>query len=165
MKPPRKHLAILHQSEIQDLFGPPRLTIEEKRFYFTLNDLELKSFASIRDRQQCCYFIVLLGYFKVKPVMLNVSFIDVREDLDFVRAEYLPGTNTKRQNLTKSQRSRIYQRVFEHVGYRAYSRDCQSGLVIVCSVSSTKARPERFCRNCSNDSRRLVSICIPIKPV
>jgi hypothetical protein len=43
MKPPRKHLAILHQPEIQDLFGPPRLTIEEKRFYFTLNDLELKS--------------------------------------------------------------------------------------------------------------------------
>jgi hypothetical protein len=107
MKPPRKRLAILHQSEIQDLFGPPRLTIEEKRFYFTLNDLELKSFASIRDRQQCCYFIVLLGYFKVKPVMLNVSFTDVREDLDFVRAEYLPGTSTKRQNLTKSQRSRI----------------------------------------------------------
>ena len=69
MKPPRKHLAILHQSEIRDLYGPPRLTIEEKRFYFTLNDLELKSFQSIRDRQHRCYFVVLLGYFKVKPVM------------------------------------------------------------------------------------------------
>jgi hypothetical protein len=144
MKPPRKHLAILHQSEIQDLFGPPRLTIEEKRFYFTLNDLELKSFASIRDRQQCCYFIVLLGYFKVKPVMLNVSFIDVREDLDFVRAEYLPGTNTKRQNLTKSQRSRIYQRVFEHVGYRAYSRDCQSGLVAHTAKTAAASIDARY---------------------
>ena len=86
---PRPRQGILHQSEIQDLFGPPRLTIEEKRFYFTLNDLELKSFASIRDRQQCCYFIVLLGYFKVKPVMLNVSFTDVREDLDFVLSKML----------------------------------------------------------------------------
>jgi TnpA family transposase len=144
MKPPRKRLAILHQSEIQDLFGPPRLTIEEKRFYFTLNDLELKSFASIRDRQQCCYFIVLLGYFKVKPVMLNVSFTDVREDLDFVRAEYLPGTNTKRQNLTKSQRSRIYQRVFEHVGYRAYSRDCQSGLVAHTAKTAAASIDARY---------------------
>jgi hypothetical protein len=104
MKPPRKHLAILRQSEIQDLFGPPRLTIEEKRFYFTLNDLELKSFQSIRDRQQRCYFVLLLGYFKVKPVMLNIGFSDVRDDLDFVRAEYLPGSSTKKQNLTKSQR-------------------------------------------------------------
>jgi hypothetical protein len=108
MKPSRKHLAILHQSEIQDLFGPPRLTIEEKRFYFTLNDLELKSFQSIRDRQQRCYFVVLLGYFKAKPVMLNIGFSDVRDDLDFVRAEYLPETNSIRQNLTKSQRSRIF---------------------------------------------------------
>ena len=113
MKPPRKHLAILHQSEIQDLFGPPRLTIEEKRFYFTLNDLELKSFQSIRDRQQRCHFVVLLGYFKVKPVMLNIGLSDVRDDLDIVRAEYLPETNSKGQNLTKSQRSRIYQRIFE----------------------------------------------------
>jgi hypothetical protein len=72
---------------------------------------------------------VLQGYFKVKPVMLNIGFTDVRDELDFVRAEYLPKTNSKRQNLTKSQRSRIYQRIYEHVGYRAYLRDSQSGLV------------------------------------
>ena len=123
MKPSRKRLTILHQPEIQDLFGPPKLTVEEKRLYFALNDPEIEAFHSIRDRQQRCYFVLLLGYFKVKPVMLSLGYSDVQDDLAFIASEYFPGTKPKRKNLTKSQRSRLYQRILGLLDYRLYNND------------------------------------------
>ncbi len=124
----RKRLTILLESEIRDLFSPPKLTIEEKRLYFALNDLEEEAFNRIRNRYHRCYFVLLLGYFKVKPVSLNFGYSEVREDLSFIVNEYFQGGKPKRQNLTKSQRSRLYQRVLKLSGYRLYGSNCLAEL-------------------------------------
>ena len=49
--PNSKHLIILHEAEINDLYGVPRLSLEEKRVSFSLNDLEQDVIKSIEGRQ------------------------------------------------------------------------------------------------------------------
>jgi hypothetical protein len=47
--PYSKRLTILHEAEINDLYGIPSLSLEEKRIRFALNDLERDFIKSIRD--------------------------------------------------------------------------------------------------------------------
>ena len=69
-----ERLQILIESEINDLYSPPRFNQEERRYYFSLNDQEAKIAKSIRKRSHQCSFVALLGYFKSKPVILNPRF-------------------------------------------------------------------------------------------
>lgn len=62
-----KRIKILTEAEIAELFGPPILSSNDQRFFFTLNDAELAECNRIRERDHRCMFVVLLGYFKVKP--------------------------------------------------------------------------------------------------
>ena len=161
MKPSRKRLTILHQPEIQDLFGPPKLTVEEKRLYFALNDPEIEAFHSIRDRQQRCYFVLLLGYFKVKPVMLSLGYSDVQDDLAFIASEYFPGTKPKRKNLTKSQRSRLYQRILGLLDYRLYNNDCRSSLIAHAGKTALASIDARYLFDSCSDYLAQNRIAIP----
>ncbi len=55
----KERLTILQTAEINDLYGIPCLSLEEKRVSFTLNDLELNMIKSIRARNHECYAIAL----------------------------------------------------------------------------------------------------------
>jgi hypothetical protein len=72
--PNSKRLTILHEAEVNDLYGVPSLLLEEKRVNVAVNDLELDAIKSIRDRKLKCYAIALLGYFKIKPIQLNPNW-------------------------------------------------------------------------------------------
>jgi hypothetical protein len=69
-----ERLQILIESEINDLYSPPSYSLEERQFYFSLNDREARVAKSIRKRSHRCYFVALLGYFKSRPVVLNPRF-------------------------------------------------------------------------------------------
>ncbi len=79
--PYKERLTVLHEAEINDLYGVPSLSLEEKRISFTLNDLEQDVIKSIRDRNHKCYAIALLGYFKIKPIQLNPAYKELKADL------------------------------------------------------------------------------------
>jgi len=113
-----KRLSILLNSEITELYSPPKLSIEQQRVLFALNDNEMQVFQSMTDRHLKVYFVLLLGYFKNKPVMLDVRFSQVRNDFYFVRDDYLPGVSLGPHNLTVAQKRRIYQRIFVLVDHR-----------------------------------------------
>ena len=104
-----ERLQILIDSEINDLYSPPHFTLEERRFYFALNDQEAKVANSIRNRAHRCFFVALLGYFKSRPVVLSPSFGDVEEDLRFIAKEQLPGPGIRRFSLNQKQKDRLYQ--------------------------------------------------------
>ena len=69
-----KRRTILLDSEIQDVYGAPKLAFEQTQYYFSLNDPELDALRSIRNRYNRVYFVRLLGYFKVKPVVLSIHY-------------------------------------------------------------------------------------------
>ncbi len=115
-----ERIQILIESEINDLYGPPSFTQEERRFFFALNDQETQAANSIRNRSQRCFFVSLLGYFKSKPVMLNPSFGEAEEDLRFIAKEQLPGPGLPRFSLSQRQKDRLYQKVLELQGYKKW---------------------------------------------
>ena len=118
-----KRLSILLESEINELYSPPRLTSEQRRHYFSLNDIELDSFNRLNDRYSQLYFVLLLGYFKIKPVILNFTFSQVKDDINFVASEYFSGSKFKQQNLYRTQKSRLYTRVLNIVKYNSFSKE------------------------------------------
>ena len=66
---------------------------------------------------------MLLGYFKIKPVILNFTFPHVKDDFKFVASEYFPDNKFKQQNLSRSQKSRIDNRIFNINSYNSFSRE------------------------------------------
>ena len=117
MKQRNKRLTILLDSEVKELYSLPTLTLEQKRLSFLLNDLEMDALASIKDRHLKTYFIILLGYFKIKPIVLNFTFKDVKDDFYFALAEYFPSISLRPLNLTPSQKSRLYRHIFSVTGF------------------------------------------------
>ncbi|MCU7805600.1 MAG: DUF4158 domain-containing protein [Candidatus Thiodiazotropha sp. (ex Lucinoma borealis)] len=115
-----ERLQILIESEINDLYSPPCFTLEERRFYFALNDQEAKAAKSIRSRAHRCFFVALLGYFKSRPVVLNPSFGDVEEDLRFIAKEQLPGPGIRRFSLDQRQKDRLYRKIFSLLNYQKW---------------------------------------------
>ncbi|MFT6387446.1 MAG: hypothetical protein ACJAUP_000817 [Cellvibrionaceae bacterium] len=76
-------------------------------------------FASIKNRHLKTYFIILLGYFKIKAIVLNFTFKDVKEDFYFALTEYLPKISLGPLKLTPSQKSRLYRHIFLVTGFTA----------------------------------------------
>lgn len=119
----KERLTILHTAEINDLYGAPSLSLEEKRVSFALNDLELEVIDSIRDRKHKCYAIALLGYFKIKPIQLNPTYKELREDLAFITEEYFPRFKVPRFSVSSKQKTRIYDKILSLLNFEAWDAD------------------------------------------
>ncbi|EDV5457491.1 DUF4158 domain-containing protein, partial [Salmonella enterica subsp. enterica serovar Oranienburg] len=93
----------------------------DQRFFFSLNDKELAIAKSLRHRGQRYMLVVLLGYFKAKPVVLNPGFHQIKQDLKYVYQTVLPGPGCRPFNLTPKENERIYQRVFQLCNYQRWN--------------------------------------------
>ncbi len=68
-----KRKTILLDSEIRDLFGAPKFTIDEKRVYFSLSDPEKEVLNSIHKRHNRVFFVLLLGVLGTSPPEFSLS--------------------------------------------------------------------------------------------
>lgn len=118
-----KRLSILLDSEINDFYSPPTLTLEQQRLYFSLNDMEQETFHTLNDRHSSIYFVLLLGYFKVKPVVINFTFSGIKDDFNYVATEFYPDIKFKPRNLSLSQKTRLYRRIFKLENYSYFSNE------------------------------------------
>jgi len=124
-----ERVQILTDSEQSNLYDPPVLTIEEQRFFFTLNDKEQLETPKFQSRKLHCMFIVLFGYFKVKPVVLNPGYHQIKQDLKYVYQSVLPGPGFRPFNLSQKENERIYQRIFRLQRYHRWrNKKHQAGL-------------------------------------
>ncbi len=109
-----KRLKILSSSEVEDLYSLPKLTPDDRNYYFTLDDQEKQAMLSRRTLESRIYFILQLGYFKCKTRFFNVTFKQVSEDVSHIINHYFPkasfpkeNTNTKMQRRNQSDILRI----------------------------------------------------------
>ncbi len=124
-----ERVQILTDSEQSNLYGPPVLTIEEQRFFFILNDKEQLETPKFQSRKLRCMFIVLFGYFKVKPIVLNPGYHQIKQDLKYVYQSVLPGPGFRPFNLSQKENERIYQRIFKLQVYQRWRKQKhQAGL-------------------------------------
>lgn len=117
-----KRLSILLESEITELYSPPIMSSQQKEVFFSLNDLERDKFEGLRDRYSKIYFILFMGYFKVKPIVLNVGFSQIKNDFHYIANQFFPSQKFRQKNLSAKQKSRIYQNIFLLLGYHKFNK-------------------------------------------
>ncbi|EGR07097.1 putative transposase [Vibrio cholerae HCUF01] len=118
----KNEITILTRAEQADLYSPPIFSIEEQRLYFSLNDAELAVFRSIRLRAHRCYFVAILGYFKSKPVILDIAYSQVSKDLMFISKELLGGKGLRPFTPSQKQKDRLYAKVLDLAGYHKWTK-------------------------------------------
>ena len=78
--------------------------------------------------------VVLLGYFKAKPVALSPGFHQIKQDLKYVHQTVLPGPGCRPFNLTPKENERIYQRIFQLCNYQRWNAK-EHGLALSAYLS------------------------------
>ena len=115
-----ERVLILSEVEQEDFYGNPLLANNDQRYFFVLNDKERKVANQFRARHQRCMFVVLLGYFKAKPIVLRPRYFQLKNDLKYVSENTLPGTGHRPFNLTPKESERIYQRILSLSHYERW---------------------------------------------
>jgi len=123
-----KRIEILTDAEISELYSVPAMTESDRQYFFSLNDSELALFESRDSVQMKVYYVLLLGYFKYKPVIMDFTLSEVKDDLDYILQLYLPNKKLPRKGLSRYQKTRIYQLVLELEGYRSFDAKMQVAL-------------------------------------
>ena len=124
-----ERIQILSQTEQSNLYDPPILTPEDQRFFFTLNDQELSVAKKLRNRQRRYMFVLLLGYFKAKPIILNPGYHQIKHDLRYLIENVFPGPGFRPFNLSSRECERLYGRVLALCDYQRWNANHQIDLV------------------------------------
>ncbi len=85
-----KRLSILDDHEIDDLYGRPRFTPDERQRAFTLTATEQAAFRRFRSLPSQVSFILQLGYFKAKHLFFSFTFAQVADDVAAILARHVP---------------------------------------------------------------------------
>jgi len=115
----RSHrLEILTASEIEDLFGLPCFTDEDRRLYFDLGAVEQEA-AAAYTFALAPHFVLQLGYFKAKQQFFVYAQESVLEDLHHIVERHFPGRDLARVKMpTKSTRLSQQQVILRLTRYR-----------------------------------------------
>jgi hypothetical protein len=89
--PTSRRLSVLTQREIDDLYGLPRFTEEDRQLYFDLSAAEEARVHAMHTDSAKAHFILQLGYFKAKRQFFVYTNDAVREDLRHILGRHCPG--------------------------------------------------------------------------
>lgn len=134
-----ERVQILSEAEQDEFFGPPIFTTNDQRFFFSLNDKEMVTALRFRNRGQRYMFVVLLGYFKAKPVLLSPGFHRVKQDLTCICETILPGPGFRPFNLSSKENERIYQRILALCDSQRWNSTCHEPVLVGHLAQQAKA--------------------------
>lgn len=121
---------INQKTSYSDLYDPPRFNDNDRNYFFNLNDLERAKLNQFRLPFNKAHFILMLGYFKAKPVTLTFTYGMIKSDLRHIYGRYFPKVKLVRKNLNKDAKSDIYKTVFALTGFQRFSEEHKKDLAI-----------------------------------
>ena len=128
MKEKQQKLTILSDSEIQDLYGLPIFTEEEKLWYFSLNTQEWQILELLKNTGTKVYFILQLGYFKARSMFFRFNFQEVAEDLRFIMQQYFPRQKFPKKMISKDIQLQNKQNILRVLKYTPYNSKMRTKL-------------------------------------
>ncbi|MBO1915721.1 hypothetical protein J4727_00645 [Providencia rettgeri] len=66
------------------------------------------------------YLILLIGYFRAKPVVAQFKLREVKHDVDYIYATHFPNRKPKYPFIAKSTRATLIAKMYETLGFRGY---------------------------------------------
>ena len=95
MKSRSKRISILSLPEVQDLYSVPIFSTDDREYFFTLTEAELKHVNRLNLYRNRIHLILMLGYIKAKKVCLIYRWNDIFKDFQYVANRYFPKANMK----------------------------------------------------------------------
>jgi len=85
-----RRLSILTAQEIDDLYGLPRFTQDDRRLYFDLSASEHESVKAVHTTTAAVHLVLQLGYFKAKRQFFVYARDEVLDHLRHILRCYFP---------------------------------------------------------------------------
>ncbi|MEM6867800.1 MAG: Tn3 family transposase [Cyanobacteria bacterium J06629_19] len=114
----QKRLQILGEEELENLYGLPHFTSEERAEYFTLSEREANALEGLHAIRSRIYAILQLGYFKARHLFFSFDFDETSEDVQYVQERYFPDAELTEQTISKVTRLNQQHLVLELCSYR-----------------------------------------------
>jgi len=113
------HLSILTSREIDDIFGLPHFTEEDRHLCFDLSLTERAALDAVRITSSAVHFVLQCGYFKAKRRFFVYKCEDVQQDdLRYIMQKYFPSRNPSTikalSKPTRLKQQRIILRLFDY---------------------------------------------------
>src|SRR5258708_3000378 len=90
-----KHIHLLSEAEIPDLYNRPDFNCDERELYLTINEeRELDILNHYSNTKTRIYFILQLGYFKAKHQFFEFELEEASADVEYVLSHFPPVTDT-----------------------------------------------------------------------
>lgn len=116
-----ERLRILSDSEVKEIYGLPQLSQEERIHCFALSPAEQAATQELRAARSKAYFILQLGYFKIRRLFISFDLHEVQDDLCYVTGRYFDGVVLEdTEPLNKRTRLKHQQMILSLCRFRAF---------------------------------------------
>jgi TnpA family transposase len=124
-----KRLSILSQPEVQEVYSVPVFNARDREHFFTFTEDELAAVKLLHSHRHRIHFLLMLGYFKFKPVCLKLQWTAIASDYQYITERYFPGANLQKHTLSRLTRNRYYRRIFEMLDYQNFTKELEHELL------------------------------------
>ena len=122
-------LSILSLPEAKALYSVPKFDKHEREYFLNFTEHELEAVKHLHSHRYRVQTLLLIGYFKVKPVHLIYDWSSIKEDYNYVADKYFPSTSRRNFKLTRQTRWRLYQKVESLFDYRRFDQNVEAALI------------------------------------
>ncbi|KLU14600.1 MULTISPECIES: DUF4158 domain-containing protein [Xenorhabdus] len=129
IKKNEKRLHILNPNEVRELYERPVFNHADREDYFSLDHYTAKTVAELIRLETRIYFILLLGYFRAKPVIPKFDLDEVAEDAEYIRKTYFPDEKPVWVNTSKSTRSKLVNKVLNILNFQRLTEVNHTALI------------------------------------
>ena len=115
-----KRIYILGDDEIQHLYALPKLSLDEKDIFFTLNNAEMKVFEEMNAVATKIHFVLQYGYFKIKQRLFEYNYDSVKDDLEYINQRYALGAKLGQSILINARKRDNNKKILNLGGFSEF---------------------------------------------
>lgn len=127
VKPSR--IQILTEQEVHELYSRPAFNQNEREEFFSIDPSIEKALSNMGKIETKIYLILLIGYFRAKPVVPQFRLRDVKQDVDYIYATHFPNRKPKYPLIAKSTRATLILKMHELLGFNRLTKSAEKALL------------------------------------
>lgn len=114
----KNRISILTKSEVNELYQIPSFNSVERSEYFSLDVSLKKEINKIVNIESRVYLILIIGYFRYKPVLSEFTSKNVNKDIKYIIQTYYKNESTALNiDIPKSTKSRLVKQMLTILGF------------------------------------------------
>ncbi|MEZ8306909.1 Tn3 family transposase [Vibrio splendidus] len=144
-----KRIQLLTDDEIEELYRLPVLSQAEREEYFSLDDSLLDIVNGLLKPETKIYMILLIGYFRAKPVIPRFRLCDVEEDARYICDTFKLDLPRWDWTASKGSRAQMVSRTLSVLGFSLLKQEQSRRLSLrLTDVATISTEPKYILDEC-----------------